>query len=210
MPNLFLYAFDVRQIVADEKTPGTLYAAADVLKAFKSTDFGESWFAINKGLENQRVSSVAIDPLDSSVVFAGTWDGVYRSANGGATWQRSFDLGTTPIILGTEPAGGYARADGGMGSFFTIIGKGFDAHSVVSWNGSPLATSLFACTRLSIQVPSEDLATPGTASLVVINPDGSRSDSFSFVIEPILPSRIPVPYGPARSRRGPSVLPPRP
>jgi photosystem II stability/assembly factor-like uncharacterized protein len=211
VPYGLLRLFDVRQIVTDPQNLGTLYAAATYLGILKSTDRGETWSSIRTGLGYEVVSSIAIDPLDSQLIYAGTESGVYRSANGGATWQRSFDLGTTPIILGTEPAGGYALADGGTGSFFTIIGKGFDAQSVVSWNGAPLGTSRFACTRLFIQVPSEDLATPGTASLTVINPDGSRSDPFSFVIEPILPYRFPVlTYAPARPRRGPLVLPPRP
>ncbi|MFV2072327.1 MAG: WD40/YVTN/BNR-like repeat-containing protein, partial [Thermoanaerobaculales bacterium] len=41
------------------------------------------------GPEGGYVRSLAVHPHDASVVFAGTIDGVYRSADGGLTWLRS-------------------------------------------------------------------------------------------------------------------------
>jgi photosystem II stability/assembly factor-like uncharacterized protein len=183
------YDFPVRHLAADQNNPGTLYASADFYRIFKSTDHGESWVPSQQGLEAERVNATAIDPTDSPVVYAATWSGLFRSSDGGANWQRTFDLGTTPIILGTEPAGYYESGDGSSGSILTVIGKGFDDGSVVSWNGSPRQTSLSSCTRLAVQIPSEDTAEPGIAWLTVTRSDGTRSDPFPLVIEPVLPAR---------------------
>lgn len=183
------YDFQVRHLAVDQNHPGTFYASADFYRVFKSTDHGESWVSSQQGLEGERVNATAIDPTNSSVVYAATWSGIFRSSNGGANWQRTFDLGTTPIILGTEPAGYYGSGDGSSGSFLYVIGKGFDSGSVVSWNGSPRQTRLSSCTRLSVQIPSEDTTEPGVAWLTITRSDGTRSDPFPFVIEPVLPAR---------------------
>ncbi len=183
------YNFPILHLAADQNNPGTLYASADFYRVFKSTDHGESWVSSQQGLEGERVNATAIDPTNSSVVYAATWSGIFRSSNGGANWQRTFDLGTTPIILGTEPAGYYGSGDGSSGSFLYVIGKGFDSGSVVSWNGSPRQTRLSSCTRLSVQIPSEDTTEPGVAWLTITRSDGTRSDPFPFVIEPVLPAR---------------------
>jgi photosystem II stability/assembly factor-like uncharacterized protein len=193
------YQLPVLDLESDPNEPGTLYASADFYRAFKSTDHGESWISSQQGLEGERVNATAIDPTDSSVVYAATWSGVFRSSDGGANWKRTFDLGNTPRILGTKPAGSYGSSDGSTGSFLTVIGEGFDAGSFVSWNGSSRKTSLFSCTRLFVQIPSGYTAEPGLAWLTVTNSDGTRSDPFPFVIERVLPART---VNPARSPRG--------
>jgi hypothetical protein len=42
---------------------------------FKSIDGGESWSAVNSGLTTLSVNSLAIDPQDSSTVYAATAGG---------------------------------------------------------------------------------------------------------------------------------------
>ena len=54
---------------------------------FKSTDAGESWKPVGKGLKN--LAAVAVNPKRPSEVYASTTDGViFRSADGGTTWKR--------------------------------------------------------------------------------------------------------------------------
>ena len=67
-----------------------------------STDGGQSWTQMNCGVPSSRVTSVALDPMDSSVAIAGleggfpsyTGDsnyypgGVFRTTDGGQTWTR--------------------------------------------------------------------------------------------------------------------------
>jgi photosystem II stability/assembly factor-like uncharacterized protein len=56
-----------------------------------STDRGEHWTRVGKGLPNDTsVSTIVADPARQSVLFAGTRGrGVYRSLDGGVTWVSS-------------------------------------------------------------------------------------------------------------------------
>ncbi len=54
---------------------------------FKSTDAGETWKALGKGLKN--LAAVAVNPRKPHEVYASTADGViFRSTDGGTTWER--------------------------------------------------------------------------------------------------------------------------
>ena len=79
-------------------SPATLYAAAGVVGMARSVDGGATWAPINVGLEIDRrpprVQAVAVDPTsDPPTVLAGLGSpfgavagGIFRSADGGATW----------------------------------------------------------------------------------------------------------------------------
>ncbi len=68
---------------------------------YKSTDGGASWKCV--GLKNSRqISRILIDPVDANVVYAGVLGhaygpsaerGIYKSSDGGATWQHVLDKG---------------------------------------------------------------------------------------------------------------------
>ena len=91
--------------------------------------FGDTpWQSLSAGLpENVEARVIAFHPRDRDVVYAGTQDGVYRSANGGDHWQRlGFpDRGavvwalafhpTRPKVMyaGTAPVGLYRSEDSG-------------------------------------------------------------------------------------------------
>lgn len=65
-----------------------LYAAADG-GIFKSADQGKTWTACNNGLNERLIRSLAIDPHDPRMLYAGTWNGkVYISMDGGANWEQ--------------------------------------------------------------------------------------------------------------------------
>src|SRR5579862_2627161 len=80
---------------------------------FRSVDAGRSWQSI--GLEDsQQIGRILIDPADRDVVLvaalghpygANETRGVFRSADGGKTWQRSLykDADTGAIDLAAEP-----------------------------------------------------------------------------------------------------------
>jgi photosystem II stability/assembly factor-like uncharacterized protein len=61
-----------------------LYAATYGQGVYKSTDGGETWSAA--GFANRRVTSIAIDPSESSLLYAGTDNGIFTSADGGEHW----------------------------------------------------------------------------------------------------------------------------
>ena len=60
--------------------------------AFRSTDNGETWTAVNSGLTATDVRALAIN--SDGHIFAGTFGGVFRSTDNGDTW--------TPVNNGLE------------------------------------------------------------------------------------------------------------
>ena len=68
----------------------------------------------------------------------------------------------------------------------TVTGSGFDAFSVVEWNGAAKETTVVNTTTLEASIPAADLAAVGTALVAVIGPGpgGGRSSALAFTIEP--------------------------
>ncbi len=62
---------------------GNLFAGTAEAGALRSTDDGNTWMQTGLGIA---VFSFAISP--EGIVFAGTWDGVYRSMDSGNNWRR--------------------------------------------------------------------------------------------------------------------------
>ncbi len=70
-------------MAVDPKTPSTIFAAGDVL--LRSTDSGATWQA-NITCCSFIARSLAIDPVNTSNVYAGWTSGVSKSTDGGNTW----------------------------------------------------------------------------------------------------------------------------
>ena len=71
---------------------------------FKSTDRGRTWHQLRATISKNLfgfVNRIIIDPSDANVVLAATNDGIYRSASGGARWNKEapghmYDLKARP------------------------------------------------------------------------------------------------------------------
>ena len=106
-----------RVVLFDPKEPDVVYCSTGIFdrEAFdsseelgepggvgilKSVDGGETWFAINEGLDNLYVGFLEMHPTDSQILFAAAHNnaygyapnnlpgGVFRTTDGGETWQR--------------------------------------------------------------------------------------------------------------------------
>ncbi|WP_299555846.1 T9SS type A sorting domain-containing protein [Seonamhaeicola sp.] len=56
-------------------------------RLWKSTNKGQTWTLSNSGINsNAEFSHILVDPVDSSIVYAGTNYGFYKSTDGGVTW----------------------------------------------------------------------------------------------------------------------------
>jgi photosystem II stability/assembly factor-like uncharacterized protein len=111
-------AFNVSQsgrinaVAFDAQHNGTWWVGAPYGGVWKSTDFGNSWHPMSDGWASQEVSSLAVDPHNGNVVYAGTGDlvgggfaaqGIMKSSDGGATWSNIGGLNgetVTKIIIG--------------------------------------------------------------------------------------------------------------
>jgi photosystem II stability/assembly factor-like uncharacterized protein len=94
---------------------------------YKTTDGGDTWVSIMNGITNGYLHHLAVDPVDRSVLYVSTYDGIFKSTDGGATWaQASKDLQYTDINMvavdphnnmvvyaGSEGTGVYRSMDGG-------------------------------------------------------------------------------------------------
>jgi photosystem II stability/assembly factor-like uncharacterized protein len=56
-----------------------------------SDDHGHTWTRRDTGLEDFSVRAITVDPHDENLIVAGGLTGVYRSADGGESWQKISD-----------------------------------------------------------------------------------------------------------------------
>jgi len=80
---------------------------------FKSNDGAATWSAVNTGLTKTYVNTMVINPLNPNILyvgtcfgeFAGTWLGVFKSADGGANWSAMSSglTGTKVLALAIDP-----------------------------------------------------------------------------------------------------------
>jgi photosystem II stability/assembly factor-like uncharacterized protein len=93
-----------RKVIFDPVNPGTIYIPFGF--GFKTTNGGQDWIEFDLGVENYPID-IAVDPLTPDTLYMS--DGaraVYKSLNGGETWQES-NAGLSamiPVIIETLPA----------------------------------------------------------------------------------------------------------
>ncbi len=100
---------------------------------------------------------------------------VQNPAPGGGTSPGvSFNVNSpTPVITSISPQ----YVNPGSAATITITGTGFEANSVVLWNGSPRPTTVVSTTVLQVALSAADLQNQGTGSLTVSNPGPGASTS---------------------------------
>lgn len=93
-------------LAIDPKNPKVLYAGTETGGLFKTSDSGANWEAVGgdiwtaklimEGLaaptddipSTPMVTSIAVNPVNTSIVYAANPNGVYRSADAGKTWEQ--------------------------------------------------------------------------------------------------------------------------
>lgn len=115
---------------AYDSSSGSLYAAASNGGIWKSTDMGQHWSSIADNLPTQVVSAVAFSPAQGGTLLVLTGDdafgfdsiaglGVYRSTDGGATWQKGTGVpddanGFRIAVDPSDPNVAYAATGAGL------------------------------------------------------------------------------------------------
>jgi len=79
----------VRALREDARHPEVVFAGTD-MGLYRSDDRGMKWRLLDNPIKGSVVWSVAIDPIDSTVMFAGTGTPsqprIFRSTDGGKSW----------------------------------------------------------------------------------------------------------------------------
>jgi photosystem II stability/assembly factor-like uncharacterized protein len=101
----------VYALVVDRRDPDIVYAGTWEKGVFKTTDGGASWRSVGLG----SVNTLALDPRDPDTIYAGAVGaavgagsplhrtGVFKSSDGGASWQPVGLQGTNVAALALDP-----------------------------------------------------------------------------------------------------------
>jgi len=148
--------------VVDWQNPNVVYAASFGGGVFKSMNWGQSWSTANVGLTDHDAYSLAMDPTDPMVLFAGTGTRIFKTTDGGKTWSESgtgypgmeaFDVVIHPrspntVYATTNGNGVFKSTDGG--STWSAVNQGLTDLGVCSLAIDPVhPTTLYAGTRYS-------------------------------------------------------------
>ena len=120
-----LGAAPVLALAVDPHSSDVVYAAVGTSGPsapgiYRSTDGGASWTALAGGLVGSSFNAVTVDPIDPTILYAGTTDtGIFRSADGGASWvpvnEGLTGLDVTSITIDAQtPSVVYAGTSGGV------------------------------------------------------------------------------------------------
>lgn len=85
-------------VAISPSNPNVLYAGAGYPIAngkggvTKSVDAGQTWTLANSGIEAFSVNRIAVDPIDANIVYAATVGGLFKTSNGGLSWNGMADV----------------------------------------------------------------------------------------------------------------------
>ena len=160
---------------------GMFYAATDG-GVYRSTNTGLNWISMNKGLKSTRIRALAIDPVTTSTLYAGTAKGVHKLTDGTNWVQLTNGIGRPPVsallIDPTSPSVLYAGTTNGLyrsadaGASWTLSQSNLTSVDVARLAFAPGNTStVFAGTR-----GTNFFGGTNDAFLVKLAPDGSAFD----------------------------------
>ena len=142
---LGLYGGNVREIVIDPSNHDIIYVSCFSSGLFKSIDRGKTWHRKWDDVMNVGGYDIELDPANPEIIYYGTYDGIFKSYNGGDSWQKvltrnmALDIEINPFKSAVLIAGAqrlYQSVDDGNN--WNIIGfQNVDVHSVEYNYGYP-------------------------------------------------------------------------
>src|ERR1035437_6198966 len=161
----FLSNIAVNSMVMDPSNPNVIYAGTgegywniDAIRGagiFKTTDGGATWTAltnITSSPDFYYVNKLAVSPVTSTRVYAGTSSGIWRSIDSGVTWTRVLDStsnhGCFDLAMRTDQSTDYMFASCGTFAQARIY-RNTDAGGAGTWT-SVYTETLMGLTALAI------------------------------------------------------------
>jgi len=198
---------DVISLAAAPSAPAELYLGTVDGHIFTSHDTGLHWELAGRpgGRGDLVVQSLAVDPRDARVVYAAGWTldpaaggGVYRSGDGGRTWQSAGLAGHAVRAIALAPSAPETVVAGALDGVFRSRDSG------VNWERiSPEGhADLVNLDSVAIHPHLPDVIYVGTSHLPWKTSDGGKhwtsihegiiddSDVMSIVVDPAHPTRV--------------------
>jgi len=169
-PDLIFSQNYITAMVMDPRTPTTLYAGTWGRGVFKSTDGGGTWSALDGGLANAVVRTLAIDPQTPTTLYAsiaGNAERVFKTTDGGACWSATTSSpGGMIVSLAVDPhAPSTVYASNNCGVF-----KSTDAGG--TWSGINTAGHCVGNLRFDPRTPATLYARYNSAAYSPVHPTG--------------------------------------
>jgi hypothetical protein len=191
-------------IAVAQGDPNLVYAGGyegSAASIYKTTNNGGSWYSSSAGMTSDTLYDIAVHPVNHSIVFAATRYGIFKSANGAASWDNKGCSGVKAVLIDpADPTTVYAGTLFGVyksmdtGETWSPMNDGLKDTCITSLGIYP-GSYLFAGTRedgmyRSPLVPSgaEEVVTkPMVTVNVYPNPTAGRTE-----VNIILPETRPV------------------
>jgi photosystem II stability/assembly factor-like uncharacterized protein len=153
-----------RTLLIHPRNPKVLYTAGVAGGVWKSEDEGGSWKPLTDSMANLAVSTLAMDPANPDILYAGTGEGfsnidavtgagIFQSLDGGETWnllpQARFRFTNKIVISTAEPRHVYAATNTGV---WRSRNRGAAWEQVLKRD----ATGQFGCQDLAIRTDSSN------------------------------------------------------
>ncbi len=134
---------NVYTLAVDNFNPNIVYAGTNGNGIYKSLDGGKTWSQFNNGLSNPQVWDIAIDPTNTTVLYVATQGGVYKSADGAASWVLAYSpflegcysvaidpSNTNTVYMGSGVYDGPIKQSTDGGSSWSSFGSGIDFENI--------------------------------------------------------------------------------
>ncbi|MEQ8706776.1 MAG: LamG-like jellyroll fold domain-containing protein [Phaeodactylibacter sp.] len=121
-----------------DTNPSILYCGTESGGVFRSDNSGQTWSHISANTMMNNVRIVRIDPNNAAVVYAGDWERLYRTTNGGESWEILLDAADLPQAslginaIAVSPADGQRILVGGVDGLWLTEDGGANWSHLVS------------------------------------------------------------------------------
>lgn len=128
-----IFSIDVSQSNAN-----ILYCGTEAGGVYKTTDKGLNWTLMTANYSIGQVQAVRIHPTNPNIAFAATWGTLFRTTDGGTTWENVYsdaeinDIAIHPtspniVLIATNNSLRRSTTTGSNGSFASIVSnRSFD------------------------------------------------------------------------------------
>ena len=149
---------------------------------FKSTTGGDSWFSVNTGLYNTNVSSLAIDPTNHQIIYAGTAGGVFKTTFGATSTLNGLTISSGPTSVN--------EGDSAIYSATATWDDGSTSYVIPIWSVTPTTYAGINTSGLltTLAVPGINQSVTIGASFTVGGVTKTASKSVTIVYAPALTS----------------------